>query len=252
MAYKNIVLTDSNPGGYFYEEAMKMLRTNVQFSGKNNKVILLTSVYSGEGKSDICFNLSVNLGKTGKKVLLIDADIRKSVYKSRYDIKEETQGLSQYLSGQVEKIDDVVCKTNYENLYMILSGPYAPNPTEILGDESFGQLLKAARQVFEYVIVDTPPLGSVVDAAVIAQYCDGAVIVVESGATSYHVCQKVKAQLEKSGCKILGAVLNKVENKGRGYRSGKYGGKYGKYGKYGYGYGYETDIRELENPIEGK
>lgn len=248
MAYKNIVLTDSNPGDYFYEEAMKMLRTNVQFSGKNNKVVLLTSSHGGEGKSDICFNLAVNLGKTGKKVLLIDADIRKSVYKTRYDIKEETQGLSQYLSGQVEQIDDVVCKTNYENLYMILSGPYAPNPTEMLGDELFGQLLKAAKQVFEYVIVDTPPLGSVVDAAVIGQYCDGAIMVIESGATSYHICQKVKAQLEKSGCKILGAVLNKVEYEGRGYRSGRYGGKYGS--KYGYGYGPDVDV--LENKTEGK
>ena len=103
---------------------------------------------------------------------------------------------------------------------MILSGPYAPNPTEILGDEQFGNLLKAARQVFEYVIIDTPPLGSVVDAAVISQYCDGAILVIESGSTSYRVVQKVKAQLEKSGCKILGAVLNKMEYKGRKYRAG--------------------------------
>ena len=159
--------------------------------------------------------------------MLIDADIRKSVYKSRYSIGEETLGLSQYLSGQVEHIDEIVCKTNYENVYMILSGPYAPNPTEMLGDEQFGQLLKAARQVFEYVIVDTPPLGIVVDAAVIGQYCDGAIIVIEKDSTSYRVCQKVKSQLEKSGCKILGAVLNKVESKGKGYYGGKYGHVYG-------------------------
>ena len=147
MAYKNITLTDSNPGNYFYEEAMKTLRTNVQFSGKNNKVILLTSGHGNEGKSDISFNLAVELGKAGKKVLLIDADIRKSVYKERYNIQEETKGLSQYLSGQVEQIDEVVCKTNYENVYMILAGLYAPNPTEMLGDELFGQLLKAAKEI---------------------------------------------------------------------------------------------------------
>lgn len=232
MAYKSIVLTDSNPGNYFYEEALKTLRTNVQFSGKNNKVILLTSGHGSEGKSDISFNLAAELGKAGKKVLLIDADIRKSVYKERYDIQEETKGLSQYLSGQVEQIDEVVYKTNYENLYMILAGPYAPNPSEMLGDEVFGQLLKAARQVFQYVIVDTPPLGIVVDAAVIGQYCDGAIMVIEKDVTSYRVCQKVKAQLEKSGCKVLGAVLNKVNSKGKGYYGGKYG-KYGKYDKYG-------------------
>ena len=235
MAYKSIKLTDNNSGDYFYEEAIKTLRTNLQFSGKSNKVVLLTSVHSNEGKSDISFNLAVELGKAGKKVLLIDADIRKSVYKSRYDIKEETQGLSQYLSGQVEQIDQIVCKTNYENLYMILAGPYAPNPTEMLGDEQFGQLLKAARQVFEYVIVDTPPLGTVVDAAVIGQYCDGAILVIQSDSTSYRACQKVKEQLERSGCKILGAVLNKVSSKGRSSYYSRYGRRYG--GQYGGYYG---------------
>ena len=225
MAYKNITLTEKSSGDYFYEEAIKTLRTNLQFSGKNNKVVLLTSAYGSEGKSDTSFRLAKELGKAGKKVLLIDADIRKSAYKARYDIQEETQGLSQYLSGQIEHIDEIVYKTNFENLYLILAGPYAPNPTEILGDDQFGQLLKAARQVFEYVIVDTPPLGAVVDAAVIGQYCDGAIIVIESGVTSRRVLQKVKIQLEKSGCKVLGAVLNKVDLNGHGY----YGGKYKRY-----------------------
>lgn len=108
---------------------------------------------------------------------------------------------------------------------MILAGPYAPNPTEMLGDELFGQLLKAAKQVFQYVIIDTPPLGVVVDAAVISQYCDGAIMVIEKDKTSYRLCQKVKAQLEKSGCKILGAVLNKAPVKGSTY----YGNKYSTY-----------------------
>lgn len=236
MGYKNIVLTDKNPGDYFYKEALKTLRTNLQFSGKNNKVVLLTSSHGNEGKSETSFNLAVELGKAGKKVLLIDADLRNSDYKSRYDIKEETQGLSQYLSGQVEQIEQVVCKTNYENLYMILAGPYVPNPIELLGDEQFGQLLQAARQVFEYVIVDTPPLGVVVDAAVIAQYCDGAMMVIYSDATSYRSCQKVKAQLERSGCKILGAVLNGESNSGRNaYHSRLSRSYYGKsvYGAYG-------------------
>ena len=240
MAYKNITLTDLSSGDYFYKEAIKTLRTNLQFSGRNNKVILLTSAYSNEGKSDISFNLAAELGKAGKKVLLIDADIRNSDYKSCYDIKEETQGLSQYLSGQVEQIDQVVCKTNYENLYMILAGPYAPNPIEMLGDEQFGQLLKAARQVFEYVIVDTPPLGTVVDAAVIAQYCDGALMVIRSDATSYRACQKVKAQLERSGCKILGAVLNRESTRGRNSYYSKYSRQYYGNNKY-YVYGGESE-----------
>lgn len=236
MAYKSITLTDKEQSNYFYGEAMKTLRANVQFSGKSNKVILVTSTRANEGKSDISFNLAVELGKIGKKVLLIDADIRNSVYKTKYDINEETQGLSQYLSGQIESIDQVVYKTNYENTYMILAGPYAPNPTEMLADEQFGQLLKAARQVFEYVIVDTPPLGLVVDAAIVGQYCDGAILVIEKDATSYRACQKVKAQLEKSGCKTLGAVLNKADAENIGFRGGKY--------KKPYGHGYYEPVEE--------
>ena len=239
MAYKNITLTDANPGDYSYEEAIKTLRTNLQFSGKSNKVVLVTSARGGEGKSDIAFHLAKEIGKAGKKVLLVDGDIRKSVYKRRYDIKEETQGLSQYLSGQEEHIDQVVCKTNFENLYLILSGPYAPNPTEMLGDDQFGQLLKAARQVFEYVIVDTPPLGIVVDAAVIAQYCDGALLVIESGETSFRAYQKIKGQLERSGCKLLGAVLNKVSSDGKGFQTSRYGRRNAK--QYAHYYGDKRD-----------
>ena len=131
MAHKTITLTDPKSGNYFYEEAVKTLRTNIQFSGKNNKAILLTSAYSNEGKSDVSFHLAVEMGKAGKTVLLVDADIRKSVYKTRYDIQEETKGLSQYLSGQEECLDELIYKTNYQNVYMILAGPYAPNPAEI-------------------------------------------------------------------------------------------------------------------------
>ena len=94
MAYKSITLTNSQTGDYQYEEAIKTLRTNLQFSGKNNKVILLTSSRSNEGKSDISFNLSVELGKAGKKVLLIDADIRNSIFKTQYSIKEVCPNIS--------------------------------------------------------------------------------------------------------------------------------------------------------------
>ena len=114
---------------------------------------------------------------------------------------------------------------------MILAGHYVLNPAELLGSETFGQMLRTFRKVFDYVIVDTPPLGIVVDAAVIAQYCDSSMIVIESGAVSYKEAQKVKNQLEKSGCKVLGAVLNKVEMKSSRY----YGCKYRKYAYEGYG-----------------
>lgn len=230
MGNRVLTLTDSKQGSYFYEEALKTLRANLQFCGRKNKVILFTSVHSNEGKSDITFHLAVELGKSGKKVLLIDADIRKSVYIKRYGVEGTVNGLSQYLSGQIQGADRIVYKTNYENLQMIFAGPHAPNTVEMLEDEQFNQLLKAAKNIYDYVLIDTAPLGSVIDAAVIGQYCDGAVMVVESGNVSSIAAKKVKKQLEKSGCKLLGAVLNKVDMRSDIY----YGNKYGKYGKYKY------------------
>lgn len=236
MINQKITLTDPVREDYFYMEAMKTLRTNLQFSGKNYKSILVTSAQPGEGKSSICFHLAVEMAKTGKRVLLIDADMRRSSYINRYSIPEKVMGLSQYLSGQVEKLNDLVCRTNYENFHMILSGPYAPNPTEMLGNEQFGDLLKATHQVYDYVFVDAPPLGPIIDAAVIGQYCDGALMVIESDAVSYRACQKIKKQLEKSGCRWLGAVLNKVDTKGSRY----YGSRYGRYSYDKYKYDRES------------
>lgn len=233
MANPIITLTDPKTGEYFYQEAIKTLRTNLQFSGKNTRAILITSVFSGEGKSDISFHLAAELGKIGKKVLLVDTDIRKSAYKERYGITEEVKGLSQYLSGQVDKLVELIYRTNYENLHMILAGPAVPNPIELLEDDQFGELVKAAKQVYDYVIIDTPPLGTVIDAAVVSKACDGAMIVIESGAVSYRQAQKVLRQLEVCECRVLGTVLNKVNMKTNPY----YGGKYGKYGKYGGAYG---------------
>lgn len=229
MLEQKIILTDTNKGTYSYEEAIKTLRSNLQFTGKTNKAIMVTSTVPGEGKSDICFHLAATMGSSGKKVLLIDADIRKSVYMTRYQIQGPVKGLTMYLSGQLERLDQLVCRTNYENLHMILAGPSAPNPSEMLGDKSFGELVRATRQVYDYVFIDTPPVNSVIDAAVVGQHCDGALLVIETGGVGYKEIQRARIQLEKSGCKVLGAVLNKVDvHSDRYYRSyyGKYEKKY--------------------------
>lgn len=222
---QKVVMTDVRKKDYFYEEAIKTLRTNIQFTGKNIKTIMFTSCLPNEGKSDIAFQLSQEIGNMGKKVLLIDADIRRSVYSNRYKIKEKVNGLSQYLSGQLAK-EFLIYQTNYLNVDMIFSGPLAPNPSELLEETSFSDLLKELRMVYDYIIIDTPPLGNVTDAAIVAKECDGAVLVVESERVSYKLAQKIKEQLEKTGCKLLGAVLNKVN-----IEKNKY------YGKYDYYYG---------------
>ena len=211
---------------YGFDEAIKTLRTNVQFCGTGVRVVMLTSSVPDEGKSDLSFSLTVSMAQIGKKVLFIDADIRKSVFHARYRPDIEMVGLSQYLSGQNE-MDEIIYKTNYENLSIIIAGPYSPNASELLEESLFTGLLTFARQVFDYVFIDTPPMAALIDGAIIARRCDGAILVIESGAVSYKLVQRVKGQLEKSGCRILGTVLNKDKNSQKGYYS-----NYKKYKKY--------------------
>lgn len=216
-----VVMKDPKKSDYFYEESIKNLRTNIQFLGKQTKVILFTSCYSNEGKSDIAFTLSVEMGKTGKRVLLIDADIRKSSYVRRFHVKEKVAGLSQYLSGQVS-MNEIIYQTNYENMDMVFAGPTAPNPSELLNDPEFEKLLNEIKDDYEYIFIDTPPALNLTDATVVARYCDGGILVVEAEAVSYKIAQKVKSQLERSGCPILGAVLNKVDVQKRKYYKSYY------------------------------
>ena len=217
------------------KEAYKTLRTNVQFCGDDVKVISITSCVPNEGKSMVSFNLAVSIAETGKKVLFIDADLRKSVLIGRYKINKAIKGLTQYLSG-VEELDSVKYTTNVENLDMILSGPVPPNPAELLNNEKFTALVEITKKEYDYVVIDTPPIGQVIDPAIVAQQTDGVIFLVSQANVSYKYAQKQIEQLKRSGCRILGAVLNKVEPEGKG---SYYGGYYGKYykGKYGYGYG---------------
>lgn len=212
MIMQNVVMTDPRKSDYFYEEAIKTLRTNIQFSGIDIKTIVVTSCYPNEGKSDVTFQLALEIGKMGKKVLVVDADIRKSAYISRYQVKERISGLSQYLSGQ-KRETDIIYHTNFEGVDMIFAGPTAPNPSELLEQDSFSRLLHSLREKYDYVLLDTPPIGSLIDAAIVAKQCDGAILVIESETVSRRMALKAKEQLEMSGCRMLGAVLNKVDVK---------------------------------------
>ena len=214
---------------YSGAEAYKSLRTNLQFCGEDKKVIAITSCTHNEGKSSVTMNLAVSLAEAGKKVLLIDADLRKSVLVGRTKVKESIKGLTHYLSKQAALIE-VICATNVKNMHSVYAGPGPPNPAELLGGKYFRELLSSLRKVYDYILVDTPPLGSVIDSAIIAEECDGSIMVIETGVISYRFAQDVKSQLEKSNCPILGVVLNKVDMSKQGYY-GKYYGRY--YGKYG-------------------
>lgn len=218
---------------YRSREAFKMLRTNIDFTGEDVKVICITSCTPNEGKSNISFELAKSYAQMGKRVLLLDADLRKSVMRRRHKKGKVRLGMVNYLAGKVS-FEDALCETDVKNFYMMFSGPVPPNPSELLGNKKFVAMIEKAREEYDMVIIDTPPLGSVIDTAVISKCCDGALIVIESGSVSYHFARKVKEQLDVAGCRILGCVLNKVDLSGKGYY-GKYYGKY--YGQYYGNYG---------------
>ena len=213
---------------YNIREAYKALRTNLRFCGPEKKVIAVTSCTPDEGKSTVTLNLAMTLSETGARVLVVDADLRKSVMIGNFRLKDKLKGLTHYLTNQAT-LQDVVCSVDKKKVDVIFAGPIPPNPSELLGGESFKRLIRKMKGEYDYVLIDTPPVGSVIDAVIVSEICDGAIMVIAKDQVSRRFIQNAKEQLEKSGCTILGAVLNKVEFSKRG-SYGKYYGQY--YGNY--------------------
>lgn len=225
---QQIVLEKLNKLDYRSNEAYKTLRTNIQFCGSDVRLICFTSCLPDEGKSSVSFNLAVSIADTGKRVIYLDADLRRSATIGRYKPDQAVKGLTHFLSG-LNPLEEILYETNIMNLDMIFTGPVPPNPAELLGSDLFIKLIRILREEYDYVIIDTPPLGSVIDSAIVAEHCDGVIMVIEANAIGYKLAQKVKKQLEKGNCRLLGAVLNKVQVKDNQYRY--YGKKYKKYAK---------------------
>lgn len=244
-----VVQIKSSEKHFQLDEAFKILRTNIEFCGDEVKVVCLTSCTPNEGKSSVATHLATSMAEAGKRTILIDADLRKSVMMGRYKLEGgEIKGLSHFLTGQ-GALSECICQTDYSNMQMIFSGPETPNPAELLGGKRFATLLEALRKNYDYIIIDSPPLGSVIDAAIIARQCDGVAIVIAAGSISYKFVQGVKAQLEKSDCRILGVILNKVDMEKTSYYGGYYGKHYGRYyGKY-YGSSGKGDKRNDRRDI---
>ncbi|CYU20506.1 tyrosine-protein kinase [Streptococcus suis] len=208
------------------EEYFNAIRTNIQLSGADIKVVGITSVQSNEGKSTTAASLALAYARSGYKTVLVDADIRNSVVSGFFKPMTKITGLTDYLAGTTD-LSQGLCDTDIPNLTAIESGKVSPNPTALLQSKNFENLLATLRRYYDCVIVDCPPLGLVIDAAIIAQKCDAMVLVAEAGNVKRSSLKKVKKQLDQTGTPFLGVILNKYD-----IATEKYG-EYGNYGNYG-------------------
>lgn len=214
-------------------EAIKTLRTNLMFSGDTIHAVALTSFGPAEGKSTISFQLAASLAQAGKSVLLIDADLRKSVLANRLRVRGKIDGLSHYLSGMAN-VSELLYQTDIPGFYVMFAGIRVPNAAEVLGSSRFKKLISAVKVTFDYTIVDAAPVGQVIDCAVMAPEMDGVLLVVDAAKNSYKMERRIKNQLEKSGGKVLGVILNRVDFNDKGSCYGKaYGYDYDETGDNG-------------------
>lgn len=199
-----------------FSEEFKTIRTAVQLSSYDSppRCILISSTSPQDGKTTSAVNLAVAMSQTGKKVLLMDADMRRPSIHGLFEL-DNTKGLSTLVSGAGEK--DTVQKGPVENLFIIPSGPIPPNPSELLGSDKFKSLLNILREKFDLIIIDSPPMLSVADALILSKQVDGSIIVARSGKTTYEAAYKVMKRLNDIDAKVIGAIINAADMKKSGY-----------------------------------
>lgn len=221
-------------------ESINQLRVSLGFCGDQIRTIMVTSSVPNEGKSFITVNLWKMLADLGSRVLLIDCDLRNSELRTKYGISSENKitGIAHYLSGKVE-LKDAIYATNIVNGFILPLNTTIANPTILLEGSRFSSMVEQCAKIFDYILIDTPPLGSVADALNIATHADGTVLVVRSGETSRKIVENSVYLLKRTGTPLLGLVLNRAEinNKGSYYykRYYHYGNYYKNYSGYGYG-----------------
>ena len=188
-------------------ESYKTLRTNLLYTS-DLKVISLTSTVANEGKTTTAYYLAKSYAELGKKVLLMDCDLRKGSLKKFFTVKTRVSGMSEYVSGQSK---DFIYQTDVDGLFVVLSGEKPPNPTELLSNSSFEKMLEALKEEFDLIIIDTPPMGIGSDATIIGRNVDGVLMVVRNNFVSKKSVKKVKDDLVRTGSKVIGVVLNRIE-----------------------------------------
>lgn len=245
---ETITLEEQQELSPIMKDVYRRVRTNIELTGLENRIICVTSCLKNDGKSTVTYELARSFADKSKSVLLVDADMRNSHMISRLGIHGKLPGLSQFLPGQV-KLDQVVYKTNVPDFYFLPTGKFPSAPTELLGKPRFHNMIDKLRETFDYVFFDTPPIGAVVDAIVVAQECDGSILVVSADKISRRLAADYTSQLSQANDNLLGVILNKVDMKSRRYGYGYgYGRKYG----YGYGYGYGSEYGHADTDKEEK
>lgn len=208
-------------------EQFRTVRTNIYFASVSKgdiKTLLISSSLPLEGKSTINANLSVVYAQQGKKVLLVDADLRRPTIASTFGADHNTLGLTSYLSDTKKEVTDIIQYTGIQNLDIITSGPIPPNPAELLGSGRMNELIDKLKSVYDLIIFDVPPFLSVTDAQVLMSKIDGVAIVVNGGKTTKVSLKRTYEILKLAEAPLLGFIYNDKNNK--------------KNNGYGYGYGY--------------
>ena len=203
-------------------ESFRGLRTSLLLSrgGRSANSILVTSAHAGEGKTTIAVNLAISLAQLGRRVLLIDADMRRpSVHKY---FPQSGSCLSAYLAGQ-GSWREMAHPTVVNGLYVLLSGPRPENPAELLSSDAMQALIREATTAYSFVVLDSPPLLDVADSRILASLADATVLVVKSGGAPRQVVQFAESQVRSAGANLLGVVLNNIDARGDNYGYCAYG-----------------------------
>ena len=209
LSQRRMVLSDASP--FVLREAYRTLRTNILFAlrGSGCKKFCITSSAAGEGKSIMILNLAISFSQSGKKVLLIDADLRRPAL-ARLLTEKATPGLSNILADLATE-DESIRRDVYPNLDVILSGNVPPNPSELLSSERMQPLIDQMSEQYDYILVDTPPVTVVSDACIVASLLDGVLLLVRQGRSRKDAVKQAVNQLAMTDAKLLGYVLNGVE-----------------------------------------
>lgn len=211
---KQVTINQLPPLDFAGAEALNSICTNLTFAGCNLKKILFTSNDPADGKSWMTMHIAISLAERGRRVLLIDADLRRSFMVQRYKLRFEGEplGLAHYLTGQCT-LDDCVYETNKFGMCLMPAGRDVTNPVSLMDTPYFAESLDELAKHFDVLLIDAPPIGAVIDAAEIAASCDGSVLVIGHKKTRLREVAECKRQLEQSGTPVLGCIINKVSFK---------------------------------------